>query len=145
MDYPEDGYVGGTSQSDIHELLASLDNNYMVWAAAMAPVIMGNPESPELHAELEGGICRINPTVAREFARVAFLTDIRHLLADVTVPALVMQCSNDMLAPVEVGEYTQERLPNATLTVLEATGHLPHVSAPEETADTIIGYLRQAA
>lgn len=145
MDYPEDGYVGGTSQSDIHELLASLDNNYMVWAAAMAPVIMGNPESPELHAELEGGICRINPTVAREFARVAFLTDIRHLLADVTVPALVMQCSNDMLAPVEVGEYTQERLPNATLTVLEATGHLPHVSAPEETADTILGYLSRAA
>jgi sigma-B regulation protein RsbQ len=145
MDYPEDDYVGGTSQHDIHELLDSLDSNYMVWAANMAPVIMGNPESPQLHSELEGSFCRINPTIAREFARVAFLSDVRHLLPQVSVPTLVMQCSDDLLAPVHVGSYTQEHLPQATLTVMKATGHLPHVSAPEETADTILGYLRQAA
>lgn len=145
MDYPEDGYVGGTSQADIRDLLASLDSNYMVWAAAMAPVIMGNPESPQLHTELEGSFCRINPTVAREFAKVAFLSDVRHLLADVTVPTLVMQCTDDLLAPVHVGRYTRDQLPNATLAVMTATGHLPHVSAPEETADTIIGYLNRAA
>ena len=145
MDYPEDDYVGGTSQQDIHELLDSLDSNYMVWAATMAPVIMGNPELPQLHTELEGSFCRINPTIAREFARVAFLSDVRHLLQDVTIPTLVMQCTDDLLAPVHVGSYTQEHLPNATLAVLKATGHLPHVSAPEETADTILGYLQQAA
>ncbi|MDN3480536.1 alpha/beta hydrolase [Arthrobacter sp. APC 3897] len=145
MDYPEDGYDGGTSQEDIRELLASLDSNYMVWAAAMAPVIMGNPDSPQLHTELEGSFCRINPTVAREFAKVAFLSDVRHLLKDVSVPTLVMQCTDDLLAPVHVGEYTQQHLPNATLAVLKATGHLPHVSAPEETADTIISYLNRAA
>ncbi|WP_461169547.1 alpha/beta fold hydrolase [Arthrobacter sp. Z1-15] len=144
MDYPEDGYVGGTSQRDIRELLDSLDSNYMVWAAAMAPVIMGNPESPQLHSELEGSFCRINPTIAREFARVAFLSDVRHLLPDVTVPTLVMQCSEDLLAPVHVGTYTQEQLPHATLAVMKATGHLPHVSAPAETADTIISYLQAA-
>ncbi|WAP52236.1 alpha/beta hydrolase [Arthrobacter sp. ATA002] len=145
MDYPEDGYVGGTSQQDIRELLGSLDSNYMVWAANMAPVIMGNPDSPELHSELEGSFCRVNPTIAREFARVSFLSDVRHLLPDVTVPTLVMQCSDDLLAPVHVGEYTADQLPDATLAVMKATGHLPHVSAPAETADTILGYLLRAA
>lgn len=145
MDYPEDGYVGGTSQEDIRELLISLDSNYMVWAAAMAPVIMGNPGSPQLHTELEGSFCRINPTVAREFAKVAFLSDVRHLLKDVSVPTLVMQCTDDLLAPVHVGEYTRDHIPQAALSVLKATGHLPHVSAPEETANTILGYLSRAA
>ena len=117
----------------------------MVWAAAMAPVIMGNPGSPQLHTELEGSFCRINPTVAREFAKVSFLSDVRHLLKDVSVPTLVMQCTDDLLAPVHVGEYTRDHIPQAALSVLKATGHLPHVSAPEETANTILGYLSRAA
>lgn len=145
VDHPEDSYVGGTSEADIHELLASLDSNYMIWASAMAPVIMGNPQAPELHRELEGSFCRLNPTVAREFARVSFLSDVRHLLKDVSVPTLVMQCTDDLLAPVVVGEYTCDELPQGTLAVMAATGHLPHVSAPGETADTIKDYLQRAA
>ncbi|UPO76216.1 MULTISPECIES: alpha/beta fold hydrolase [Arthrobacter] len=141
MDRPEDGYTGGFSEADIDELLASLDTNYIVWAAAMAPMIMGNPEKPELHNELEGSFCRLDPAIARDFARVSFLSDVRPLLSKVEVPTLILQCSSDLLAPPHIGVYTQERIPASTLMTLKATGHLPHVSAPEETADAILTYL----
>lgn len=145
LDYPGDGYQGGFSQADLDELLVALDSNYFVWANSMAPMIMGNPSQPELHSELAGSFCRVNPTVARDFARVAFLSDVRHLLADVKVPALILQASNDALVPPHVGTYLLERLPEGTLRVMKAEGHLPHVSAPAETADLILDYLRQPA
>ncbi|WP_312182267.1 alpha/beta hydrolase [Arthrobacter sp.] len=141
MDRPEDGYTGGFSGADIDELLVSLDANYIVWAAAMAPMIMGNPDSPELHNELEGSFCRLDPAIARDFARVSFRSDVRDLLEDVKVPTLILQCSDDLLAPPHVGTYTHDRVPNSTLVTLKATGHLPHVSAPEETAEAILSYL----
>ncbi|MCC3300579.1 alpha/beta fold hydrolase [Arthrobacter sp. zg-Y895] len=144
MDYPEDGYEGGFSRADLDELLESLDTNYLVWAATMAPVIMGNPAVPALGTELEGSFCRVNPTIARQFARVAFLSDVRSLLHKVSVPTLIMQASADLLAPDHVGRYLQEHIPHSTLVQMEATGHLPHVSAPEETADIILGYLQQS-
>jgi sigma-B regulation protein RsbQ len=141
MDRPEDGYTGGFSAADIDELLISLDANYLVWAAAMAPMIMGNPESPELHNELEGSFCRLDPAVARDFARVSFKSDVRDQLADVKVPSLILQCSDDLLAPPHIGTYTLGKMPDATLVQLRATGHLPHVSAPAETAEAILSYL----
>ena len=144
MDRPEDGYSGGFSAADIDELLTSLDANYLVWAAAMAPMIMGNPESPELHNELEGSFCRLDPAVARDFARVSFRSDVRSRLAEVRVPSLILQCSDDLLAPPHIGAYTQAKMPDATLVQLRATGHLPHVSAPAETAEAILTYLSRA-
>ncbi|MFZ3454559.1 alpha/beta fold hydrolase [Arthrobacter sp. 7Tela_A1] len=144
MDRPDDGYVGGFSETDIDELLVSLDSNYIVWAAAMAPMIMGNPDSPELHSELEGSFCRLDPAIARGFARVSFRSDVRRQLAEVKVPTLILQCSDDLLAPPHIGSYTQERMPVSTLVQLKATGHLPHVSAPDETAEAILAYVAKA-
>ena len=143
MDRPEDDYQGGFSAADIDDLLVSLEANYIVWAAAMAPVIMGNPEKPELHNELEGSFCKLDPDIAPDFARVSFCSDVRAQLTEVKVPTLVLQCSEDMLAPPHIGTYTHERLPSSTLMRLKATGHLPHVSAPEETAEAILSYLAQ--
>ncbi|MDM7991426.1 alpha/beta hydrolase [Arthrobacter sp. zg-Y877] len=144
MDYPEDGYEGGFSRADLDELLESLDTNYLVWAANMAPAIMGVPDDPALGEELQGSFCRVNPTIARQFARVAFLTDVRSLLPQVAVPALIMQASADLLAPEHVGRYLQEHIPQSTLVPMKATGHLPHVSAPGETADLILAYLQHS-
>ena len=144
VDDPGSGYVGGFSRADIDELLESLDNNYFSWAAAMAPMVMGNPGSPELGSELAGSFCRTDPGIARDFARVTFLSDSRALLREVRTPALVLQCSEDLLAPVEVGQYVHEQLAGSTLVQLAATGHCPHVSAPEETAAAILGYLHPA-
>ena len=143
MDYPEDGYEGGFSRDDLDELLVSLDTNYLVWAATMAPVIMGNPATPALGAKLEDSFCRVNPSIARQFARVAFLSDVRHLLTKVALPTLIMQASSDLLCPPHVGRYLQERIPQGILVQMQATGHLPHVSAPDETADIILRFLQQ--
>lgn len=142
IDDPCAGYVGGFSRADIDDLLASLDSNYFAWAAAMAPMVMGNPESPELGTELAGSFCQTNPDIAYHFARTTFLSDTRRLLPQVTTPALVLQCSDDLLAPVEVGQYVHEQLAGSTLVQLAATGHCPHVSAPEETAAAIVRYLQ---
>ncbi|MDX6200264.1 MAG: sigma-B regulation protein RsbQ [Actinomycetota bacterium] len=141
--YVNDGeYVGGFQEADITEMLESLESNYLGWSSAMAPVIMGNPDSPELAAELTESFCRTDPAIARRFARVTFLSDNRGDLSSVKTPTLVLQCSNDVIAPVEVGEYVRDAMPNATMVMLAATGHCPNLSAPDPTADAIAAFVR---
>jgi sigma-B regulation protein RsbQ len=144
--YINDGdYVGGFEQADIEELLASLESNYLGWSAAMAPVIMGRPDAPELGAELTESFCRTDPEIARQFARVTFLSDNRADLAAVAVPTVVLQCAQDVIAPVAVGEYVRDHLPHAELVLLRATGHCPNLSAPDETAAAIRRFLESPA
>ena len=132
-----DGYTGGFSREDIEELLESLDSNFLGWSSTMAPVIMGNPENPELGAELTESFCRTDPQIAAQFARVTFLSDNRADLAGVRVPTLVLQCSDDVIAPQGVGEYVHGAIPGSTFLQLEATGHCPNLSAPDETTAAI--------
>jgi sigma-B regulation protein RsbQ len=140
--YTDDGdYRGGFTEADITELLASLDSNYLGWSAAMAPVVMGNPDRPDLGEELTSSFCRMDPELAQQFARVTFLSDCRAALPQVTVPSLVLQCREDVIAPVEVGRYVAETVPGATLVVLDATGHCPHLSAPDDTVAAIRAFL----
>ncbi|SOE03584.1 alpha/beta fold hydrolase [Blastococcus haudaquaticus] len=140
--YVDDGdYVGGFSRTDIAGLLDSLDANHLGWSTQMAPVIMGNPDSPELAEELTNSFCRTDPDIARQFARVTFLSDNRADLPGITIPVLVLQCSEDVIAPEVVGRYVHERIPGSTFTQLEATGHVPHLSAPEETTAAIRRFL----
>jgi sigma-B regulation protein RsbQ len=139
----DDGYVGGFTEDDIADLLESLASNYLGWSAAMAPVIMGNPDRPELGAELTESFCRTDPEVARRFAEVTFLADNRADLARVAVPTLVLQCRDDAIAPMAVGEYVHRQLPDATLEVLDAVGHCPNLSAPGETVAAIDRFVRR--
>jgi sigma-B regulation protein RsbQ len=136
------GYTGGFSEADIAELLESLDSNYLGWSEAIAPVIMGHPDRPELGAELTASFCRADPDIARRFARVTFLSDNRADLPAVTVPTLVLQCSEDVIAPVAVGEYVRDAIPDARMVLLDATGHCPHLSAPEATTAAIAAFVR---
>ncbi|MET7497157.1 alpha/beta hydrolase [Streptomyces sp900116325] len=140
IDDPAAGYRGGFSAEDIEELLQSLDANYLGWSGAMAPVIMGNPERPELGEELSSSFCATDPDIQRVFARVTFLSDNRADLARVTVPTLVAQCSSDAIAPPEVGAFVQAQIKDSRLVTLNATGHCPQLSAPEETTETITAF-----
>ena len=134
-------YIGGFSRTDIEGLLATLDNNYLGWSSATAPVIMGNSDRPELSEELTESFCRTNPKIAKQFARVTFLSDNRGDLANVRVPALILQCSEDVIAPDCVGQFVKDHMPQGTLARLKATGHCPHMSAPEETTAVMRQYL----
>ena len=131
------GYVGGFTEDDIVELLDSLDSNYLGWSSTMAPVIMGNPDRPELGQELTESFCRTDPEIAARFARVTFTSDNRADLEDLHVPTLVLQCSDDVIAPDEVGEYVHRAIPGSRFVQLAATGHCPNLSAPEETVEAI--------
>ncbi|MDP9160193.1 MAG: alpha/beta hydrolase [Acidobacteriota bacterium] len=132
--YLNDGdYRGGFTREDIDELLACIDRNYLGWSAAMAPVIMGNPNRPELAAELSNSFCRTDPEIAKHFATVTFLSDNRPDLPKLKTPSLILQCSVDAIAPLSVGQYIHRHLMNSLFTLLKATGHCPHLSAPEET------------
>ena len=141
----DEGYVGGFSAEDIDELLESLDSNYLGWSQSMAPVIMGNGDRPQLGAELTESFCRTDPDIARRFARVTFLSDNRVDLARVVHPTLVLQCSNDVIAPGVVGEYVHAQIPGSRFVQLEATGHCPNLSAPQETVDAIRAFLAEPA
>lgn len=137
----DDGYVGGFSRDDIEGLLDSLDQNYLGWSSAMAPRIMANPDRPELGTELTNSFCRTDPAIAAAFARVTFLSDSRSDLALVRTPSLILQCSDDVIAPPAVGEYVHRHLTGSELVHLTATGHCPNLSAPAETVAAIDAYL----
>jgi sigma-B regulation protein RsbQ len=137
------GYVGGFTAEDIEGLLDSLESNYLGWSSQMAPVIMGNPDRAELGEELTASFCRTDPDIARRFARATFLSDNRDDLPKVSVPSLVLQSLQDAIAPVEVGEYVASAIPDCRLVVLDAVGHCPHLSAPDQTVAAIADFLQE--
>jgi sigma-B regulation protein RsbQ len=138
------GYVGGFERSDIDGLLESLDSNFLGWSSTMAPVIVGNPDRPELGTELANAFCRTDPEVAKQFARATFLSDNRADLPRVQTPTLVLQCAHDVIAPESVGRYVAEHLPTATFVQMQATGHCPNLSAPDETIGAMRAFLAGA-
>jgi sigma-B regulation protein RsbQ len=140
----EPGYRGGFSRAEIEELLDTMDANYLGWSSQMAPAIMGAPERPQLGEELTGSFCRTDPTIARQFARATFLSDNREDLGRVKTPALVVQCRDDVIAPLEVGTYVHDQLADSELVVLDVTGHCPNLSAPEQLVAAMRRYLASA-
>jgi sigma-B regulation protein RsbQ len=134
-------YVGGFSRDDIDELLDTMDSNYLGWSSTLAPAIMGAPDRPMLGEELTNSFCRTDPDIAKHFARVTFLSDHRADLPKCSTPTLILQCSDDMVAPVSVGEYMQRTLPASTLRIIENVGHCPHMSAPTASSQAIDEFL----
>ena len=134
-------YVGGFSRADIEGLLDTLDSNYLGWASAMAPKIMGAPDKPELGEELTNSFCRTDPEIAKHFARVTFLSDNRADLAKLQTPTLLLQCSDDMIAPRSVGDYLRSHIPNSKLRLIQNIGHCPHLSAPGAIVEAMNEYL----
>jgi sigma-B regulation protein RsbQ len=137
----EGDYVGGFTREDIDGLLQMLESNYLGWSSNMAPAIMGAPGQPELGVELTDSFCRTDPEIAKQFARVTFLSDNRHDLARVTTPTLIIQSAEDIIAPLAVGEYLHDQLPGSMLRVVENDGHCPHLSAPGASADAMDEFL----
>jgi sigma-B regulation protein RsbQ len=140
--YINDGdYVGGFERADIESLLETLESNYLGWSSTMAPVIMGAPDQPSLATELTNSFCRTDPEIARHFARVTFLSDHRAELPRLQAPTLVLQCTEDIIAPRCVGEYLQRTIPDCTLAIIENVGHCPHLSSPSASTTAIEQFL----
>jgi sigma-B regulation protein RsbQ len=137
----DDGYVGGFNATQIEELLQFLEANHMGWSAQMAPMIMGNPDRPELGQELTNSFCRTDPDIAKAFARVTFTSDNRADLAGVAIPALILQCSEDIIASQDVGEFVHRAIPGSQMIMLQATGHCPNLSAPEEVISAMRSFV----
>ncbi|HEY5921239.1 MAG TPA: alpha/beta hydrolase [Kofleriaceae bacterium] len=137
----EGDYVGGFSRGDIDGLLDTLDSNYLGWSSNMAPAIMGAPDQPVLAEELTNSFCRTDPEIAKQFAHVTFLSDYRAELAKLDVPTLILQCHDDLIAPVAVGEYMHRMLPRSTLSLIQNIGHCPHLSAPSASAAAMNEFL----
>lgn len=135
-------YIGGFERADIEGLLDMMDKNYIGWASFLAPVIMKNDNRPELAGELEESFCSTDPKIARRFAEATFYSDNRADLPKVKTPSLIIQVTDDAVAPVSVGEFMHAELPNSTLNLMDATGHCPHMSHPRQTIEFMKEYLR---
>lgn len=140
--YINDGdYIGGFSRNDIESLLETLDSNYLGWASNMAPAIMGAPGQPELREELTNSFCRTDPEIAKHFARVTFLSDVRSEVPRLSTPTLIIQCDDDLIAPMTVGQYLHAVLPHSTLSIVQNVGHCPHLSSPSASVAAIDSFL----
>jgi sigma-B regulation protein RsbQ len=136
-------YIGGFTRSDIDGLLETLESNYLGWSSTMAPVIMGSPDQPELGVELTNSFCRTDPNIAKHFAKVTFLADHRADLSLVTTSTLILQSSDDLLAPLSVGEFMNREIAGSTLSIVDNVGHCPHLSAPCASIDATEAFLRE--
>ncbi len=141
----DEGYTGGFERKDIDELLDTMDKNYIGWANFLAPMVMRAPDQPELAKELTESFCSTDPKIARRFAEATFLSDNRGDLPKLRIPTLLLQCSEDIIAPVCVGEYMHAQMPQSTLRIMKATGHCPHMSAPDETIALMKEFLSTAS
>jgi sigma-B regulation protein RsbQ len=94
-----------------------------------------------LAEELNNSFCQNDPEIAKHFAKVTFLGDERDYLKRLSIDTLILQCSSDIIAPIEVGKYVHESVTGSKLTILDATGHCPHMSAPTETIQAINDFL----
>jgi len=138
----DNNYIGGFSRADVEELCDTIDSNYLGWSSTMAPAIMGAPDQPELAIELTNSFCRTDPEISKHFARVTFLSDHRDALKKSTPPALILQCSDDFIAPCTVGQFMQETMPEAEVVIIDNVGHCPHLSSPDASTNAIINYLK---
>ena len=142
--YINDGeYVGGFTKGDIDSLLETLESNYLGWSSNIAPAIMGAPDQPELGVELTNSFCRTDPDIAKQFARVTFLSDVRLELPRLQTPTLIIQCDEDLIAPTSVGEYMHRVLPHSTLSIIDNVGHCPHLSSPSSSSTAIDAFLKK--
>lgn len=139
----KEDYVGGFERKDIDSLLQTLEANYLGWSSTMAPAIMGSPEQPELGIELTNSFCRTDPEIAKHFARTTFLSDHRAQLPKLTTPTLILQCDDDLIAPIAVGEYMHKVLPHSTLKIIKNVGHCPHLSQPSASTAAIDAFIAQ--
>jgi len=137
----DEGYVGGFEREGLEQLFDMMDSNYLGWSRSLAPAIMGNPDRPELGDALTNSFCATDPKIAGEFARVTFLSDNRSDLSKLQIPSLTLQCAEDIIAPLEVGYYMEKNTPGNSLVIMKATGHCPHMSAPEETVKAIKAFI----
>jgi sigma-B regulation protein RsbQ len=134
-------YVGGFERTDLEGLFDMMDRNFIGWANFLAPVVVGNADRPALAEELEASFCSTDPVIARRFAEATFFADNRADAAAVRTPALIVQCADDAIAPATVGAWLHQAMAGSTLRQLQATGHCPHMSHPEETIQLIKDYL----
>jgi sigma-B regulation protein RsbQ len=137
------GYAGGFERQEIEALLDLMETNYRKWAGAFAPLAMGNSNKPELSQDLNASFCSTDPAITLDFARLTFLSDNRSDLPKLQTPCLILQTAEDIIAPLSVGAYMHQALPGSTLVYMKATGHFPHLSAPEETVNEIKHYLEK--
>ncbi len=138
-------YHGGFERADLEGLFDLMEANHFGFANFLAPLAMGAQSPPEATAELEAGLCALDPRTARRFARLVFLVDCREQLPRVAVPSMILQCLHDSIAPREVGQFMHRAMPRSTLVELDAAGHLPHVTHPEHTTRILRQYLDETA
>ena len=140
--YVNDGdYMGGFETPDLEELLGFLDRDYRAWSSSTIPALVGGDMRPDLLDDLLDSFSQVEPLIARQFARATFLSDYRADLPKLQVPALIVQCAEDTVAPSSVGHYLHTHLANSTLDILNTTGHYPHLSAPVATIASLQRYL----
>jgi sigma-B regulation protein RsbQ len=137
----QDNYTGGFSKEDIDDLINTLNSNYLGWSSAITPVIMGNPDKPELTDELKNSFCQTDPEIAEQFAKVTFMGDERKYLDQCSTKTLIIQSQQDIIAPIEVGKFVHDKMKNSELAILDVSGHCPHMSSPKETTKAIKSFL----
>jgi sigma-B regulation protein RsbQ len=131
------GYMGGFEQTDLDALYAAMSSNYYAWASGFAPIAMRNPDKPELATEFANTLAAIRPDIAQAVARVIFQSDHRADLPKLKVPTFILQASDDVAVPMQVGQYMAAKIPKSQYIPIDATGHLPHLSAPDTVSRAI--------
>jgi pimeloyl-ACP methyl ester carboxylesterase len=102
---------------------------------------------PEALANMKSNVCAYENQWPRNL--IAFIQklpppgqyDWREIAASIKVPTLVIHGSEDLI-PLESSAEWAETIPNATLEVIEGSGHYPHLEAPDVFFAVVNRFLR---
>ncbi|MDB5686747.1 MAG: alpha/beta hydrolase [Rhizorhabdus sp.] len=124
-------YIGGFDQPDLDGLFASMAANYQAWAAGFAPAVVGGADIAAID-EFSRTLFQIRPDVALGMSRTIFQSDMRAVAARIESPTHIIQTNNDMAVPQDVALWLNRAIEGSTLDLIDAAGHLPHMTAPGE-------------
>jgi len=137
----KDEYRGGMEHGDIDTIYRAIHEDYAGWARTFAPLVMGNPERPQLARQFHASIASIQREMMLTVLCSILQQDLRESVARVATPTLIIQSRNDLFVPHAVVEYLHRHIAGSRLAEIEASGHLPHVSAPEEVIKAIRAFV----
>ena len=142
LDDPADGYRGGFSEDDPNRLYHAVTVGRDEWADAFAPQVMANPGRPALARHFAETIKSVPNDAVLTVLCSIFQSDYREAVGRLERPALLLQTASDIAVPPSAAELLHRRIRGSRLEILDAEGHLPHVSAPELVVAAMRDFVR---
>jgi pimeloyl-ACP methyl ester carboxylesterase len=135
-DYP---YFTNREEASKAVEAAAADWGGPVWADIRIPSVANDPIIRQWWAKFLR--MSASASAAAALQRMNLEIDVRHVLASIRVPTLILHAKDDRAIPVGASRQMADHIPNAKLVEIESGDHLPFYDKPDELIHHIQDFL----